>query len=339
MHYIKLLFLSFFSFVFINSFSQRIELVNKSFKTHIRGLSVVDNKVAWVSGSQGMIGKSIDGGNTWEWNVIPGYEDKDFRDIEAFDKETAVIMGIASPAIILKTTDGGKTWKEVYHNAGKEMFMDAMHFWNVNSGIVIGDPIDGKFFIIRTFDGGNTWIEIPEENLPTAHEGEACFAASGTNIRGLDRDEACFVTGGKISRFFWRNKPVVLPLNQGKESTGANSIAVRDPGKLKRSLHLVVVGGDFSNDTLRQGNCAVSSDGGKSWNTPATLPFGYRSCVEYLTKNQLVTCGTSGVDHSMDGGMNWINISKEGFHTVRKAKKGNLVLLAGSNGRIARYVY
>ncbi len=318
-------------------FGQNITLVDSNSATHIRGLSVVSDSVAWVSGNNGMTARSTDGGKSWQWQQIRGFEKTDFRDIEAFDKHTAILMGIGSPAILLRTTDGGSSWQEVYRNDHKDMFLDAMHFWNVNSGIVIGDPVEGKLFIGRTFDGGKTWEDLPLSQRPEPLEGEALFAASGTNIRGQDRDEACFITGGMRSKFFNRNGVVDLPLKQGTSSTGANSIAVRDPGKLKNSRHLVVVGGDFSNDTAREGNCALSTDGGISWIIPATPPFGYRSCVEYLSKESLLACGTSGIDLSDDGGMNWRNISTEGYHVVRKAKKGSLVLLAGRHGRIARY--
>jgi len=52
----------------------------------------------------------------------------------------------------------------------------------------------------------------------------------------------------------------------------------------------------------------------------------------------LITCGTSGVDVSMDGGLNWKLISSEGFHACAKAKKGKAVFLAGKDGRIAKVV-
>jgi photosystem II stability/assembly factor-like uncharacterized protein len=317
-------------------FSQQVQLLTSGTKTSLRGLSVVSDKIVWVSGSNGTIGKSIDGGLTWEWITVKGYEKRDFRDIEAFNKNTAVIVGIAEPAVILKTTDGGRNWKLVYENKTPGMFLDAMEFWNNESGIVLGDPINGRFFIARTFDGGNTWKDIPYENLPLADSGEACFAASGTNIRALDRDEACFVSGGRRSRLFWKGDPIELPVLQGRETTGANSIAVRDVKKLEGSRHIVVVGGDFSADSASNKNCAITYDGGSVWIQPTTPPHGYRSCVEYITKERLITCGTSGVDISSDGGRNWSLISKEGFHVCRKAKKGKQVFLAGSNGRIAK---
>ena len=34
----------------------------------------------------------------------------DFRDIEAFGENSAVVMGVASPSYICKTLDGGQTW-------------------------------------------------------------------------------------------------------------------------------------------------------------------------------------------------------------------------------------
>src|SRR5258707_4858838 len=176
---------------------------------------------------------------------------------------TAVIMAIAEPADILKTNDGGKTWKLVYENTTKGMFLDAMEFWNVNSGIVVGDPVNGRFFIARSFDGGDTWRDIPFNNLPKADSGEGCFASSGTNIRNLDRDEACFVSGGPSSHLFIRDKIINLPILQGKVSTGSNSIAVKDYAKAHGGQHLIVVGGDFSQGPLPEKNCVLTNDCGK----------------------------------------------------------------------------
>jgi hypothetical protein len=210
-----------------------------------------------------------------------------------------------------------------------------MEFWNHDSGIVIGDPVKGRFFIARSFDGGDSWHEIPAMELPAADSGEACFAASGTNIRSLDMGEACFVSGGLRSRLFIRDKMIDLPLVQGTASTGANSIAIQDNKTRHGGRQLVVVGGDFTHDTAREKNCAITHDAGKTWISPAEPPHGYRSCVEYIGKDQLLSCGTSGVDISNDGGMHWRLISPEGFHVCRKAKKGNAVFLAGS-GRIAK---
>jgi len=83
------------------------------------------------------------------------------------------------------------------------MFLDAMEFWDNDSGIVLGDPINGKFFIAHSFDGGESWHEVPARELPQADSGEACFASSGTNVRRMMKT-SCFVSGGS-------SQPVISP--------------------------------------------------------------------------------------------------------------------------------
>ncbi len=313
--------------------AQTVKLLTSGTKTSMRGLSVVTDKVIWVSGSSGMVGLSVDSGNTWKWMTVPGYEKKEFRDIEAFNDKTAIIMGIDTPAVILKTTDGGNTWQKVFEDKTPGMFLDAMEFWNEQSGIVIGDPINGRMFIARTFDGGNSWRSIPESYRPLADSGEACFASSGTNIRKLNNKEAIFITGGKSSHVFIRDSKIKMPIIQGTESTGANSIAV------KNSKKFMVVGGDFNTRDSAIKNCIYTTDAGKTWMVPSILPHGYRSCVEWINQNTWVTCGLNGVDITTDNGNTFNWIGKDGYHVCRKAKKGKAVFFAGGGGRIGKLVW
>ncbi|MER3497244.1 MAG: oxidoreductase [Chitinophagaceae bacterium] len=321
-------------------FSQRkmpqVEILTSGTKTSLRGLSVINDNVVWVCGSNGTVGKTTNGGRNWKWFTVKGFEKADFRDIEGFDAATAVIIAVGQPAYILKTVDGGESWKVVYENKTKGMFLDAIEFWNEQSGIVIGDPVEGRFFVARTFDGGSNWMEVPLNNRPVADSGEACFAASGTNVRALDRDEAVFVSGGLKSRMFIRDAVIPLPVIQGKETAGANSVAVYDYNKRKGGKRMMVVGGDFSNDSLTENNCFYTTNRGKTWQAPKIPPHGYRSCVEYLSKEDVLACGLNGVDYSANGGKTWTWISKEGFHVCRIAKFGPSVFLAGSNGKVGR---
>jgi len=312
--------------------AQTVKLLTSGTKTGMRGLSVVDDKTIWASGTNGMVGRSLDSGKTWKWITVKGFEKMDFRDIEAFNETTAIIMGIDAPAYILRTNDGGENWQVVFKDTTKGMFLDAMEFWNEQSGIVIGDPLKGRFYVARTFDSGNTWQGIPEQNKPVADSGEACFAASGTNIRKLNNAEAIFITGGLTSNVFMRNKKINLPLIQGTETTGANSIAV------KNKKIWMVVGGNFNTKDSSTKNAAITFNGGKKWISPTLPPTGYRSCVEYIKKKEWITCGLNGVDITKDDGITFTNISKEGFHVVRKAKKGTSVFFAGWNGRIGKLV-
>jgi photosystem II stability/assembly factor-like uncharacterized protein len=104
----------------------------------MRGLSVVTDEIIWASGTGGNVARSTNGGDSFTWIKVPGYEKMDFRDIEAFDSNTAVIMGITEPAVILKTKDGGQTWKKVFEDTTKGAFIDAMDFNNDQHGISSG---------------------------------------------------------------------------------------------------------------------------------------------------------------------------------------------------------
>lgn len=325
-----------------------ISLLASSNKVSIRGLSVVNDNVFWASGSGGMVAKSTDGGKNIEWTQVPGFEKRDFRDIEAFDQNTAIIMAVDQPAIILKTTDGGKNWKKVFEDTTNGMFLDAMHFEKVEGqlvGMVVGDPIKNKIFYAKTFDGGESWIKPSKKELkyvPTVPAGEAMFASSGTNIAitNYSKDAPWLVvTGGTKSRlkdFLNHSFNDSLPLLQGFSSAGANSIAFNN--KIQKG---VIVGGDFAHDTISMFNCILVAfeNGNRTYTTPIVNPHGYRSCVIYLDNETLITCGTSGIDISNDGGIHWEQVSKESFHVVQKAKDGRAVYLAGGRGRIAKLIF
>lgn len=319
----------------ISASGQQIIPLQSDVQTSIRGLSVVNNRVAWVSGSNGYIALSKDRGKTWEWKQIPGYEKFDFRDIEAFSENAAVVVSAGSPAVILATSDGGRSWKEAYRNEAPEIFLDGMDFWNRKHGIIYGDPIAGQMQLLETLDGGLTWNDISKQLTVKLAEGEASFAASGTAIRTGKGGNVRIATGGSQSRIFHSNdhgrtwQAYHCPIIQGANSTGPFSIAFFN------EKFGAAAGGDYLKDTLRNNNLVLTSDGGKTWEKPLTTPFGYRSAIEYISKKILIATGTSGTDISDDGGCTWRNISASGYNSVRKAKKGSLILLAGSKGTIS----
>ncbi len=292
----------------------------------LRGLSVVNDSTIWASGSKGTVARSVDGGYTWQWITVKGFEKRDFRDIEAFDKNTAVIMAVAEPAILLRTSNAGQNWTVVFTDSTKGMFLDALDFYDNRHGIAVGDPVDGFFYFAVTNDGGKTWKKNPKR-FP-AIPGEAFFASSGTNIR-YSAKGFLLASGGKSARLITPLQSRQVDIVQGAESTGANSLAAWDAN------NIFIVGGDFANDKDTLKNALYTKDGGANWIRPAIPPHGYRSCVEYLSAKKLVTCGTSGVDISTDGGHTWKGVSTDSFHVCRKSKNGNRLYLAGANGKIA----
>lgn len=287
-----------------------------------------------MSGSSGWIGKTIDGAKQWEFKQVSGFENLDFRSLYAFDSQNAIIANAGSPAYILKTTDGGNSWQVVYQNNHPDAFFDGIDFWNNREGMIYGDPIEGRMLLLITKDDGKTWTELPKTQCPILNEGEASFAASGTGIRCSGRSKVIISTGGKSSRVFVSNNQGVLwnaltpPIIQGENSTGIFSVAFRD----KKGI---VVGGDYQLDSLKVKHVLLTNNAGKTWQTPATPTRGYRECVEYISNKKVIATGPSGTDVSYNEGRDWQSLSDEkGFHVVRKARKGKLIVVAG-NGRIS----
>src|SRR5262245_16162556 len=121
-----------------------------------------------ASGGDGVYLKTTDGGATWRAATVPGAEALDFRDVEAFDSDTAYLLSIGEGerSRIYKTTDGGGHWRLQFTNRNPKAFFDALAFWDADRGVAVSDSVDGRFVIIRTTDGGESWKELPPEKLP-----------------------------------------------------------------------------------------------------------------------------------------------------------------------------
>jgi photosystem II stability/assembly factor-like uncharacterized protein len=308
----------------------------------LRGVSAVSERVAWASGSGATVLRTTDGGATWQKLNVTS-EALDFRDINAIDDQTAYVLSIGNgPASrIYKTTDAGATWTMQFKNDDPKAFLDAMSFWDANNGIVFGDSVDGKFYVLTTNNGGATWSRVPVAGLPPALENEGAFAASGTNIALFGKRHAWIGTGAGAKARVLRTTDGGLswqvadtPLAAG-QSAGIFSIAFRD------AKHGVVAGGDYRKEQEAIDNLAVTDDGGATWKLVKGLS-GYRSVVAYVPGGKsraLVALGPSGGDYSLDDGKTWAPIEGPGFDTFSFAPRKATGWGAGANGAIGKLVF
>ncbi len=252
----------------------------------LRGVSAISDRVAWASGTNGTILRTIDGGGTWTALAVPGAEKLDFRDVDAIDDKTAYVLSIGSGELsrIYKTSDAGTTWTEQFVNRDPKGFFDAMAFWDATRGVAVGDSIDGQFVILTTSDGGRTWARVPAAALPPALPNEGFFAASGTNVTVLPPNHVWLGTGAASEARVLHSSDggrtwtlAKTPLAAGP-SAGIFSIAFADP------THGIVVGGDYKTEGVAGDNAALTSDGGKTWTLMKGLS-GFRSVVAYVPGN------------------------------------------------------
>ena len=308
----------------------------------IRAIDLVNGN-AYFAAEGGMIYAFYKNGNFLITpNTFFGEATPDFRAV-SHSKNYLYALAIASPArlyqIELDKKEGLKNPKLVYSEEGKNVFYDAINFFDDNNGIAMGDPTSDCLSILLTNDGGNSWHKINCDKLPKTISGEAAFAASNTNI-AIVGDEAWIISGGMQSRVFHtKDKGKTWSVNQtplvyGKESTGGYSIAFAD------AKNGIICGGDYTNKELNTKNKAITNDGGQTWKLVANgqLP-GYISCVQYVPNTQgkeLFAVSTEGIYFSNDSGNSWVKVSNEGYYTIKFVDK-NSAWLAG-NGKIAKMV-
>ncbi|MFT4711009.1 MAG: photosystem II stability/assembly factor-like uncharacterized protein [Planctomycetota bacterium] len=371
----------------------------------LRGLSVPEPGVVWVSGSGGKVARSTDSGASWTDVQIPEAvaDDLDLRCIVAFDEleAWAASAGEGSASRLFHTTDGGASWTTVLRNEDPAGFFDGLAFWDRDNGLLLGDPTDGYLTVLVTTDGGSTWsrmgdaqvfalpapkpvtlvngelsVALSDEQKQQARAeaeafsaeegtdaaavgamldqqaaidetlaplGEYCFAASNQSIATMGRSTAWIGTGGKVARVFktqdrGRSWTVAeTPLAQGDAAAGVFALDFADFN------HGVAVGGNYTLPDGAVGNCAVTSDGGATWQLAATPPPGYRSSVRFLPGGDdlWISAGTSGANLSEgSGGDAWPYATGTGsgaaLNSVTTDPLGRAVWCVGADGYVGR---
>ena len=316
----------------------RWQLQTSGVTGRLRGVSVVSNMVAWASGANGAVLRTVNGGMTWQILPVPDAAQLDFRDVDAMSERDAYVLSIGpgDSSRIYKTSDAGAHWTLQLKNTDPRIFLDAMAFWTPARGIAFSDSVDGQFVIFSTSDGGGTWSRIPSSALPEALPSEGAYAASGTNVATFGTRDVWIGTstarvlhssdGGKT----WSVHRT--PLATG-ESAGIFSIAFRD------GRHGVIVGGDYRKEQEAIDNVATTSDGGVTWTLVRQHGLsGFRSAVAWVpnTARSWLAVGPSGADRSDDDGRTWSAIESDGFDALSFGWHSQVGWITGTQGRIAR---
>jgi photosystem II stability/assembly factor-like uncharacterized protein len=179
------------------------EIESSNTTADLRGINSIGNGVAWASGTNGTVLRTEDSGYVWQTCAAPpGAEHLDFRGVQGFDANTAIVMssGKGDLSRLYKTTDGCHTWNLVFTNPySPDGFFDAILFLDPKHGLLFGDPslsnwntpveYPGDFRLRVTADGGHTWGPTSAPDWPP-HPGrglhalpdESAFAASNSSI-------------------------------------------------------------------------------------------------------------------------------------------------------------
>ena len=283
----------------------------------LRGLSAVSERVAWASGSGGTVLRTVNRGATWQNVSPPDTAALQFRDIEAFDRNHAVILAIGpgTDSRVYVTRDAGQHWTLTFTNDDPNAFYDCMAFFDRHRGLALSDPVDGKFRILATNNGGRSW-HVVNTQMPPALTGEFAFAASGQCLVTTSRRDALFGTGGATeARVFrsgdrgrsWRVSTTPVRSN---EAAGIFALAFRDP------WNGIAAGGDLVTPAASPDALAKSRNGGRSWRLVDEAPNEYRSGAHWVNRRTAIIVGPTGSDATFDAGRSWEGFDEGSFDTV-----------------------
>jgi photosystem II stability/assembly factor-like uncharacterized protein len=338
---------SFFLLLVASASGAQWETIHVPTTSGFRGLSVVSPDVVWASGTEGTVIRTADGGNHWSVMTVPGAETLDFRGIHAFDGNNAVIISSGpaekGQARIYRTTDGGATWRQVFEEKRAGVFFDAIAFWDRKHGIVLSDPMDGRFALFTTDDGGVTWKQLSPAGIPPALPNEGAFAASNSCLTVQGEKNVWFATGGaSVARVFHSSNRghtwtvSETPIHPKNASSGLFSLAFED------AKFGVAAGGDYANPGNSEvPNLLITSDGGKTWREakPNHHPGFYLSSVAILPDplnkrvSSITGVGTTGLYSTSDfADQSWTRDRPEELNTLVNTSYG--IWAVGPKGTI-----
>ncbi len=210
-------------------------------------------------------------------------------------------------AKIVKTTDGGITWKEqLNYDFGQSFsFFADIYFFNPNEGLIYGDQSDGYLTIFTTQDGGIHWTRVPQANMPAALTDESSYVFSAEGIGNT------FWTVSSSGRIW---KTLDKGLHWAAYPTQETSIEFSSL-KMRDALHgLWGVHGELYR----------TSDGGITWTEIETSGTWFTNDLAYVpgTVSTYVSTGCHdfpgylpngslhgiGSSYSIDDGNTWITI-------------------------------
>ena len=253
--------------------------------------------------------KSTDGGLTWTagtFNAGTG-----LSQLFAIDENTCwAVFNTGADQGCYKTTNGGTTWTKMGTAFGASSFADAIHFFNENDGVAIGDPnpVGVWFEIYTTSDGGTTWTRVPQANIP---------APSSSGEYGITGD-----ISGVGSRFVW------FGTNEGrifrstdKGLTWAATLTPYGNAETVAPEFADSLNGIVFRSYLNMGIeplLDITSDGGVTFTEVAVSGTMYARFFSHIPGTASTYVGSSsdatngaGISVSLDGGYNWSTITAD----------------------------
>jgi len=235
-----------------------------------------------------------------------------------FVNTTGYLVGERST--IYKTTDGGSTWNPLRTLPYPDVFLYALHFTNVNEGIVSGFRIESinekRIFTPHHFithDGGITWQGLPEWSK---------FLI----IRYYKTPNHTLLGNG--------NNVLIVADYAGRKQHVLYYDSLKKTGDIRASHFLDESLGVAASFT---GHVLITRDGGASWKKIGLPSFSLRDIL-LLDPDIILVVGNfsngKNASISIDAGETWKDLALTSADIHRMARHEDKLLLAGKSGLI-----
>ena len=302
------------------------------------GVFVLDENNAWVVGNRGIILHLADKGE--KATLLPTWVEKALYNVDFTDAQNGLAIG--QDGLIIKTSDGGKTWKQVKLELPLQDWQAAQpHIFSLSRG---ADPnkvwaVGPVGTIIHSKDGGETWEnqslgrDVTLNGVAFANDTEGWVAGEfGTILHTSD--------GGQT----WQEQKSVrnLPKFTRPELSEEDALRQRVPQLYLEDLFLTAVA--FRNPregyiTGESGILLRTDDGGETWTNVSSGSFNTLLSVTLTSAGQSVATGVLGTLATANNGT-WSLLPDVREHVltwirdVSFAKNSGFGLACGGKGTI-----
>jgi len=195
-----------------------------------------------VGGPTGIL-RSVDGGETWSVIDMRAHAGM-ILDVTFFDENTGLVFAATSAdaaeaeGLVLRTEDGGKTWREVYRSGRTlELIWKASFPAGGPTGyatVQSYDPKRATQLVIRSDDRGATWREIEMAQDASARQFGIGFVNADIGFVGTAAGGFATRDGGKT----WERAPIARAANKFQTVTTGSGVRVYAIGTQVQAIDL-----------------------------------------------------------------------------------------------------
>jgi len=288
---------------------------------YLTKLYFINNNTGFAYGTK--IYKTTDSGSSWIFKGTGGFKSMSF-----VNPLTGYACGRVDPSIVIlsKSTNGGDSWSNFNTDiTGYYLNMRDLHFWNLNTGLIIGD----NHVCAKTTNGGTNWnIKLPRRagifyDLEIISD-SICYITTNSDdstiLRSNNYGENWSVVHSQavnqlysVDFFQMQNGFAVGIFDLSLRSTnGGNNwtqftspfLSVGTTNELYKVLSTT-----NSNSFIigRRGSLALTMDGGNNWQV--LIRGDTLSAIHFINRNLGFATGSKGhLVKTTDGASNWSDI-------------------------------